>query len=108
MKTIIDENQKVLTQITIFDVAPENMEPFMDMMITDAEVLGKYPGLVSISLHKSFDGSKAVNYVQFRDQDARDGFHSTPDFQALLGRVKSLVRSVQPLLYEVVYTCHEG
>lgn len=63
----IDPNQASITVIVVFDVEPH------DQAALCAEISGyldtvkaKFPALVSSTLHASDDGSRVVNYAQWR------------------------------------------
>ena len=76
MPTTIDPAQQVVTLINVFTVEPERQQELVDLLdrATD-EVMRHLPGFVSANLHASLDGSRVVNYAQWR---------SVADFQAML------------------------
>lgn len=75
----------VVTLINVFTVAPEDQDRLLKVLAEATEqVMNGMPGFVSANLHKSLDGTKVVNYAQWRSKE---------DFEATL----------QPHLYEVSF-----
>ena len=59
-----------LTQINVFTVAPEDQQRLVDGLIETVHAAREVPGWVSASIHRSLDGTRVVNYVQFESQQA--------------------------------------
>ena len=57
------ETNDVVTQITTVKVPPNNQAEVLQLMAERARFMATQPGFVSVSLHKSEDGSHLVNYV---------------------------------------------
>jgi heme-degrading monooxygenase HmoA len=66
----IDKEQDVLTLINVFTVAPERQDELAALLADATErTMKRLPGFVSASIHKSHDGTRVVNYAQWRSQD---------------------------------------
>ena len=63
----IRETNDIVTQITTVKVPPNNQAEVLQLMAERARFMSTQPGFVSVSLHKSEDGSHLLNYVQWRD-----------------------------------------
>src|SRR5437016_6026876 len=85
----IRKNSGVVTQITTVKVPPENQAEVLELMKERARFMATQPGFVSVSLHRSEDGSHVVNYVQWRNRDELQ--------RAPLGRVPQKVAAVRPV-----------
>lgn len=73
-------------------------------MMEQAEtVMAKQPGFISSNIHKSVDGTRVVNYVQWSSQDLLDAAHQTPEFKANFQKYKDLIIEGGPYIYEIVY-----
>ncbi len=73
--TTISKRNKVVTLINVFTVMPENQQRLVDVLIEATEKTMRHlPGFVSANIHKSLDGTKVVNYAQWR---------SLEDFEAI-------------------------
>ena len=59
-----------LTQINVFTVAPEDQQRLVDGLIETVHAAREVPGWISASIHRSLDGTRVVNYVQFESQEA--------------------------------------
>ncbi len=76
MPTTIAPDQRVVTLINVFTVAPERQQQLVDLLDRATEdVMRHLPGFVSANLHASLDGTRVVNYAQWR---------SVEDFRAML------------------------
>jgi heme-degrading monooxygenase HmoA len=100
----IHANNGVVTQITTVHVAPDQQPEVLKLMAERARFMATQPGFVSVSLHKSDDGSHVVNYVQWKDRKQLEAAHKSPEFRKKWPRFGELVDEVEPCLYEVVHT----
>jgi quinol monooxygenase YgiN len=98
----IREDNRVVTQITTVTVDPDNQDEVLDLMKERARFMAKQPGFVSVSLHRSEDGSHVVNYIQWTDREKLAAAHHSPEFRRKWPRFGELVDEVEPALYEVV------
>ena len=80
----IDEKDGLITVINVFTVeSPEQQQRIVDYLVENLEVPKRQPGFISASLHKSLDGKRVVNYVQWRSQEALEAAIKDPDFVAV-------------------------
>ena len=98
----IRENAGIVTQITTVKLNPGHQDEVIDLMKERARFMAKQPGFVSISLHRSEDGSHVVNYVQWTDKAKLAAAHHSPEFRKKWPRFGELVQDVEPSLYDVV------
>jgi hypothetical protein len=69
--TIISRDNDVYTLINVFTVAPDKQQQLVDTLIETTErVIKRIPGFVSASFHKSLDGTRVVNYAQWKNREA--------------------------------------
>jgi len=86
----------------VFTVTRDRQQEVIDELSEATEsVMREQPGYISANIHRSLDGPKVVNYVQWRQVE---------DFQAMLRdptatehreRAERIAMSVEPHLYEV-------
>jgi quinol monooxygenase YgiN len=98
----IRENPGVVTQITTVKMKPDNQDEVLALMKERARFMARQPGFVSVSLHRSEDGSHVVNYVQWTDKNKLAAAHHAPEFRKKWPRFGELVQDVEPCLYDVV------
>ena len=98
----IRENAGIVTQITTIKMNPGNQDEVIALMKERARFMARQPGFVSISLHRSEDGSHVVNYVQWTDKEKLKAAHHSPEFRNKWPRFGELVQDVEPSLYDVV------
>ena len=71
----IEKGRKLMTLVNVFSVAPEKQDELTELLVRATEETMKHlPGFVSASIHRSGDGTKVINYAQWRSQ---------ADFEAL-------------------------
>ena len=100
----IRKDNGIVTQITTIKVEPEHQTEVLKLMSERARFMASQPGFVSVSLHRSQDGSHIVNYLQWSDRDKLAAAHHAPEFRKKWPRFGELVEDVEPCLYEVVLT----
>ena len=98
----IRQHAGIVTQITTVKTTPDNQGEVISLMKERARFMARQPGFVSISLHRSEDGSHVVNYVQWTDKDKLAAAHHSQEFRKKWPRFGELVRDVDPQLYDVV------
>jgi heme-degrading monooxygenase HmoA len=98
----IRENPGVVTQITTVKMQPGNQDEVLALMKERARFMATQPGFVSLSLHRSEDGTHVVNYIQWTDREKLKAAHHSPEFRKKWPRFGDLVRDVEPSLYDVV------
>jgi quinol monooxygenase YgiN len=98
----IARNQPVVTQITTVKMRPDNQDEVLRLMKERARFMARQPGFVSVSLHRSEDGSHVVNYVQWTDKERLKAAHHAPEFRQKWPKFGELVQDVEPALYDVV------
>jgi quinol monooxygenase YgiN len=99
----IREGNDIVTQITTVKTSPENQSEVLQLMEERAKFMAKQPGFVSVSLHKSEDGSHIVNYVQWMNRQKLEAAHHSPEFRKQRPRFGELIREAEPCLYQVAH-----
>ena len=94
-------NQPV-TQITVIEVEAGKQNDALAVMAERAQFMARQPGFVSISLHRSLDGHRIVNYIQWENGDLLRSAHHSPHFRKQWGQFDELTDNIDPNLYEVV------
>ena len=74
----IRESNDIVTQITTVKVPPDHQEEVLELMEQRAKFMATQPGFVSVSLHKSEDGSHVVNYVQWTNRKKLEAATTRP------------------------------
>jgi heme-degrading monooxygenase HmoA len=100
MPNIHTDNQPV-TQITIVEATPEKQDEALAMMRKRARLMAEQPGFVSISLHRSLDGRRIVNYIQWESRELLHSAHQSPAFRNAWREFDAMTDEIDPHLYEV-------
>ena len=107
MPQIRSDNQPV-TQITIVEAEPDKQAEALALMTERARFMAAQPGFVSISLHRSFDGRRIVNYVQWTSREQLQAAHKSPQFRKEWDRFDRMTDDIDPHLYEVCQIMDRG
>ncbi len=66
--TRIATGQHIVTLVNVFTVAPDRQQALVDLLVAATEqTMCHQPGYVSANIHRSLDGTKVVNYAQWRE-----------------------------------------
>ena len=66
----IHADERVITQINVFEVEPSNQDALVDLLTQAIQRVSGIPGWISASVHKSLDGTRVTNYAQAVDHGA--------------------------------------
>ena len=102
MPSIQTEHQPV-TQITVVEPEQGQQAAALSLMKERARFMARQPGCISISLHRSLDGKRIVNYVQWESRDLLAAAHHSPEFRKEWGHFDRLADDIDPHLYEVAH-----
>jgi len=97
----IQADQQPITQITFIESEPDKQAEALSLMTERARFMARQPGFISISLHRSLDGRRIVNYVQWQDRDLLQAAHRSPEFRKEWKQFDRLADEIDPHLYEV-------
>ena len=100
MSRITKDNQTV-TQITFIEVESEKQPEALSLMTERAHFMARQPGFISISLHRSLDGRRIVNYVQWQNRELLQAAHKSPEFRKAWRKFDDLTDQIDPHLYQV-------
>lgn len=98
----IQSGQQPITQITVIDAEPGKQAQALALMTERARFMARQPGFVSISLHRSIDGRRIVNYIQWQSREQLRAAHHSPEFRKEWRHFDELTNEIDPHLYEVV------
>lgn len=99
----IDAGRPVVTLINVYEVEPERQDELARLLdaATD-KVMRRRPGFISVSIHKSLDGSRVANYAQWASREDFSGMLQDPEAQAEMKKLAAAAKSVSPSIYQVV------
>jgi len=100
---VIVAGNGVVTDINVFTVAPEKQQLLVDSLVETVNAARSVPGWLSASIHRSHDGTRVVNYVQYESREAAQAVLKYLAAGGYLKRNTDLGK-VAPGQYDVVYT----
>ena len=100
----IEKGREVLTLINVFTVEPDKQLELVSFLTEAArQTMRHLPGFVSANIHRSLDGTRVVNYVQWRGMTELQAAQKNSEAKARAQAVTALGRP-DAALYEVVET----
>jgi heme-degrading monooxygenase HmoA len=107
MQTTISKENKLVTLINVFTVEPMHQQELVDLLVEATEkVMRTIPGFISANIHKSFDGTKVVNYAQWESREAFEAMLRNEEAKPHMAKAESIAKP-EPHLYEVSYVDHK-
>jgi heme-degrading monooxygenase HmoA len=103
MSTEIAPHNSFVTQITTVKLHPDRQDDVLNLMSERAKFMATQPGFVSISLHRSADGSHVINYVQWKSREQLEAAHHSPEFRKKWPQFGKLAEEIEPGLYDVIF-----
>jgi hypothetical protein len=70
--------------------------------------MARQPRFISISLHRSLDGRRIVNYIQWQSRDLLQSAHKSPEFRKEWGQFDQITDEIDPYLNEVAHVKDSG
>jgi heme-degrading monooxygenase HmoA len=99
----ISAKDGLVTQITTVKLTPERQADVLNLMTERARFMATQPGFVSVTLHRSKDGSHVVNYIQWKGEDRLHAAHHSPEFRKKWPQFGKITEEIEPCLYDVVH-----
>ena len=100
----IDDGLTIL--INYFTVSRDKQQALVEFLATAVEeVMRHQPGFISATIHTSLDGTRVVNYVQWRRREDFEALLENPAAQQRMNAARSLA-SNEPILYQAVSMHH--
>ena len=66
---MIETGSRLMTLVNVFTVAPDQQAQLAELLVRATHETMRYlPGFVSASIHRSVDGTKVINYAQWRSE----------------------------------------
>jgi heme-degrading monooxygenase HmoA len=97
----VTKNNPVLAEIDIFPVEPDRQRSLIDNLIEDIKTVFKpQPGFVAAAVHRSRDGLRVVNYVQWNSQNDYEAYINKAEIPLLSSRL-SAFSAPNSHLYEI-------
>jgi quinol monooxygenase YgiN len=96
------------TFINTFRCRPAQQPDVVRINIEIVEQVAKaFPGFISASVHRSTDGTRVINYLQWETPEHLARLQRSPEFQAIARRLAGLVE-FEPHECEVVHAAERG
>ncbi len=92
-----------LIHLAQFEVKPENQQRLIELERENVMVALEHPDLISANFHRSLDGTRIVNYGQWRSLENFDALLKEPKYESVREYWKGLAEN-EFHLYQVVFT----
>jgi quinol monooxygenase YgiN len=100
--TTITAHADYATLINVFIVEPERARQLADLLTAATEeVMQHVDGFISANIHLSADGTRVVNYAQWRSAEAMQAMQQNPVAREHMVRCAEVAGGFEPHLYTV-------
>lgn len=103
--TTITTTEQVMTLVNVFTVPPQDQQELLDVLVEATDVMRERPGFISANLHRSVDGTRVVNYAQWRTRGDYEAMLQQPVATPHMRRAAELA-SYDPIVCDVVHVGH--
>ena len=98
----IEKGRKLMTLVNVFTVSPDKQNELADLLVRATEKTMRHlPGFISASIHRSLDGTKVINYAQWRSQADFAAMQKNPEAGPHMQAAAALAK-FEPIVCEVV------
>ena len=104
----IQTGNQPVTQITVIEPEPGKQAESLALMTERAHFMAGQPGFISISLHRSLDGKRIINYIQWQSRELLHAAHQSPEFRKEWTKFDQLTDEIDPHIYEVTLVLDSG
>ena len=92
----------LMTLVNVFTVKPEDQTRLVALLVDATEkTMKNLPGFISANIHRSLDGTKVINYAQWRSQADFDAMRKNPAAGEHMKAASALAQA-EPIVCEVV------
>lgn len=107
MSIRIDAEIERQTLINTFSVAADDQLALVAELRRFTEQHARLlPGFVGTAVHASADGTRVVNYVQWRSEAALEAMLATPEARDHLRTVAAMAERIDPVTYAVAFVAN--
>jgi quinol monooxygenase YgiN len=97
--TTLNPDAGLTVVINTFRVKPGKAEELLALLETATEeTMGRTPGFVSANFHVNDDGSRVINYAQWRSKADFEAMTKDPKAHAHMAKAEALVESYEPVV----------
>jgi len=94
MQATIRTDDQVITLVNVFTVEPAKLPSLLELLRDGTEAFfSKMPGFVSSSVLTARDGSRAINYSQWKSADDIAAFRKDPRFAPYIQQLLALAKA---------------
>ena len=102
----VSQEGKLVTLINVFETKPEQQQDLLDQLSRFAESVKEEPGMIGAALHRSTDGTRVINYAQWRSEEDLDRF--VKKYREQMGAFLLLAERANAHVYEVASLCESA
>jgi len=96
------------TVITTFEMTPGTCQELLELLQeTCANFISRQPGFISQAIHVNDAQTRIASYSQWDTRDHFKAMLRSPEMQGYSRKIAALVRSFEPVMYDVAATFGE-
>lgn len=100
--TTIEKGAELMTLVNVFTVSPDKQDELVNVLLrATEETMRHLPGFISASIHRSTDGTRVINYAQWRSPADFAAISKNPAARPHMQAAAALAK-FDPIVCEVV------
>ncbi|HEY2595300.1 MAG TPA: antibiotic biosynthesis monooxygenase family protein [Chloroflexota bacterium] len=101
-QSVIRADELLVVLVNVFTCTPENQQRLVEAWQQGTDEVMRYlPGFISANIHRSLDGTRVVNYAQWRSREDFQASFANPQAAAYFEQLAQ-IGTPAPVLVEVV------
>jgi heme-degrading monooxygenase HmoA len=101
-QSVIRADAPIVVLINVFTCTPDNQQRLVEAWQRGTDdVMRSLPGFISANIHRSLDGTKVINYAQWRSREDFQASFANPQVAAYFEKLAQ-IGTPAPVLTQVV------
>lgn len=101
MSAKIDPTANLMTLVNVFTVPADRQQELVELLDEATQkTMKRQPGFISASIHKSSDGTRVINYAQWRSKAEFEAMQRNPEAADHMKTIAALAK-FDPIVCEV-------
>lgn len=102
-ETTIEVRAPIMTLVNVFTVEPTKQQELVDLLVDATKKrMRNLPGFISANIHRSLDGTRVVNYAQWRTKEDFEAAKKDPEAATHMQKAGAMA-TFDPIVCEVSY-----
>lgn len=97
-----------VTFVNTFRVLPEKQTALVEAIVENTKELSTRAGFIGAAVHRSANGTRVLNYVQWRSREEFEAMRADPVAMQRMRAAGALAEGAEPEFYDVAFATTAG